>query len=281
MIWTYGIDAILVIALSFLVVVIYKLSIREFSLRRGAGNTTEELKGFNSNASKIFPAKMIRFAGFIPEAIAPVYWVIKIVLAALLPLLYLEFFQGEPSYWKALFLGVIGFFSFDLLVYSRAKRRKQQIQNSVSFFVDLLVAFLKAGLTLSEAFERTAAHGLPKDSPLAKEVTLLTAELEVGLPWQLGFEKLATRTGSKDLSRLALMMKIGQNTGAPMLGSLSNYAELLRETQVEKVNALLNRKTLETLIPTLLLSMPVFLVLVFFPTGVQIFEAFQLFSSAW
>lgn len=262
-------------------IAIYKLSIREFSLLSVDTKKGEDWKIRDSKASRFFPAKMIRCAGFVPSSIAPFYWILKISLTFLLPLIYMEVVKADASFLRIILGGVFGFLIIDLLLYVRARKRKQQIQKSVSYFVDLLVAFLKSGLNLSQAFERTAAYGLPKGAPLAKEVALVASEIELGLVWQEAFKKLALRTGSKELDRLALLMKIGQRTGAPMISSLNNYAELLREAQSERVNELLNRKALEALIPTLLLSMPVFLVLVFFPTGVQIFEAFQLFSSAW
>lgn len=281
MMGAWWIDAFLVFFLSILVIAIYKLTVREFSLRPNGGIDSDKWQMIESNTNRFYPAKMIRSAGFIPTDVSYGYWISKIVISVLLPLIYLEFMRSDASYWYVLLGGVAGFFSVDLILYSRSKRRKQQVQRSVSYFVDLLVAFLKAGLNLPEAFDRIAARGLQKESPLAKEVELLAMEVDAGLAWQSAFEKLGKRTGSKELERLALLMRIGKSTGAPMLASLSGYAELLREAQVEKVNELLNRKTLETLIPTLLLSMPVFLVLVFFPTGVQIFEAFQLFSSTW
>ncbi|MGJ8690541.1 MAG: type II secretion system F family protein [Gammaproteobacteria bacterium] len=276
----WWIDAVLLLALIVVVVAIYKLSIREFSLvQRGTKDNNDWEQWEKTNP--LYPAKTIRYAGFIPSNFFLVYLCAKFVLALVIPLLYLEFSISTAELWEPLLLGVISFFAVDMFIYFRAKSRKQQVQNSVSYFVDLLVAFLKSGLSLTNAFERAAEHGLPKNTPLAKEVNLVASEMKVGLEWQKGFEKLATRTGAQELQRLSLLMKVGHSTGAPLVKSLSDFADLLRETQSERINMLLNRKSLEALIPTLLLGMPVFLVLVFFPTGVQIYEAFSMFKTNW
>ena len=273
-------DSIVLFALIPLIVATYQLSKRVW-LESGTVKSEEAWKLGEKRWPRIYPAQRIRHAGLNPEHQFSTYWALKAFLLLLGPLLTMELIDNATPYWKLMIIGLAGFIFPDVCIYTLAKNRKQKIQNSVSYFTDLLVAFLKSGMSLAQAFDRAAQFGLPKSNPLTKEVKVLAGELEFGLGWQLAFSKLAKRTGVNDLQRIAMIMKVGHSTGVPVVDSLSSHAELLREKQKERVNAILNRKSIEALIPTLLLSVPMFLVLVFFPTGVQIYDAFQLFTSSW
>ena len=85
------------------------------------------------------------------------------------------------------------------------------------------------------------------------------------------------RTGVKDLKTLATLLNVGFRVGASLQVTLEEQAELLRAKQREGGMKLLNRKTLESLFPLLLISLPIFGVLVIFPVAVELKKFFGLF----
>lgn len=230
--------------------------------------------------SGLYPARLIRQAGMLPGQVSVFYWIGKLILTLVLPLLAVEFIGGVTALTLLVF-ALFGFIIVDIWLLARRQRRKRLIERSLGYFIDLIAAFLKSGMSLSQAFLRASEYGLPKENPLAREVNLLARELEAGGERESAFSALAERTGVKDLQRLAAVMNVGFRVGAPITDTLEAQSELLRAKQWEQAESLVSRKTLEALLPLLLVSLPLLMVLVFFPAAVQIFEVFQLFSGAF
>ncbi len=230
--------------------------------------------------SGLYPARLIRQAGMLPGQVSVFYWIGKLILTLVLPLLAVEFIGGVTALTLLVF-ALFGFIIVDIWLLARRQRRKRLIERSLGYFIDLIAAFLKSGMSLSQAFLRASEYGLPKENPLAREVNLLARELEAGGERESAFSALAERTGVKDLQRLAAVMNVGFRVGAPITDTLEAQSELLRAKQWEQAESLVSRKTLEALLPLLLVSLPLLMVLVFFPAAVQILEVFQLFSGAF
>ena len=226
----------------------------------------------------IYPRQLIRQAGIIPENITIFYWIAKFTLALLLPLMMAETLGGFSTLLTIL-LVFLGFTSVDLWLLLRRRWRRQKIERVLGYFVDLIAAFLHSGLNLAEAFEQASTYGLPRNNPLVREVDLVAREMRAGSDRVTAFYALAERTGVEDVLRLAALMSVGFRLGSPIGETLEAQAELLRAKQWEEAEALVNRRALEALFPMLLVSIPLIMVLVFFPAAVQIFELFGQFSG--
>ncbi len=223
----------------------------------------------------LYPKKLIRQAGIVPQRMLFVYWPIKVLLAVLMPLLLLEWLGAELEYWILAGPALAGFFVPDLWLLRRRAERRRRINDSLSFLLDLIVAYLNAGHNLPQAFALAARYGLTPRNPLAREVLLLTRELEAGRERKAAFCALATRTGVDDLHRLAAVMTVGSQVGSPVARTLASQADMLRAKQVQRSTELINRKSMEALFPMLLVCLPMFLVLVIFPAALQFYQMFQ------
>ncbi len=230
---------------------------------------------------KVFPAKLIRQSGLLPNEVRSVYWSGKILLALLLPAIVLELYRPGLPVIVILFAGLVGFVSVDAWLWQRRRSRQLLIEQSISFFVDLIVAFMHSGQSLSEAFNQAARYGLPKRNPLTREVELIARELAAGRDRHAAFKRLAERTGVEDLQRLAAVMNVGLGVGSPIAETLEAQSDLLRTRQWERGAEMVDRKALMSLLPMILVSFPILMVLVFFPAGVQLHEAFTMFISAF
>ncbi|UTW08467.1 type II secretion system F family protein [Pseudomonas benzenivorans] len=224
----------------------------------------------------LFPVRLMRQAGIMPGPLRLLYWPCKLALAILLPLVLLEW-RGPWNHWLALLAAAaFGFFAFDLWLVRRRLRRRARIQQALSFFVDLLRAYLCSGSSLGQAFEHAARFGFKADHPLAREAMLVCAELNAGQSLRKALQGMSERTGVEELQRLAAVFEVGAQVGAPILQTLEKQSQILLEKQRAQAAQVLNRKSMEMLFPLGLVCLPMFLLLVIFPAGVQLYDTVQI-----
>jgi pilus assembly protein TadC len=216
--------------------------------------------------------RLARQAGFDPARFSWVYWLSKLFLAVVLPLLVLEVWAAPlPS---IVVLAVLGFLLPDLWLARARRRRRRRIRGALSYFLDLLVALLHSGLSLEEAFRRAGRGGLEEGHPLAEEVALVAVELDVGKDRAPAFQALAERTGVSELKGVAAALSSGVRYGVGLEATLEAQASLLRARQREGVRKQINTAMVRSLLPLFLCGYPVFVVLVLFPAMIEMFRAF-------
>lgn len=220
--------------------------------------------------------RLTRQSGLSPHDAWPFYMGAKVALAVLLPAAGMRF---AGVVWWTLLLIPIGFMLPDgVLLYVR-RQRQATIQRALSFFLDLLVSLLQAGLGLEEAFARTAREGLPDGHPLAREANRVVEELSLGRDRTVGFQMLADRTGVLDLRGLANALSVGLTTGGSVEAVLKSQAELVRAKRREDGLKRLNVASAQVLLPLMLCGFPVFIVLVFAPLAIRVMQSLAELGS--
>ncbi|WP_027874486.1 type II secretion system F family protein, partial [Spongiibacter marinus] len=190
----------------------------------------------------LYPSKRIRQAGLAPKTMRLSYWLLKFTLLLLGPTLLLELSAGQVALWLLAAVAVALFFVFDVWLLMVRRKRRQQIRRSLNFFVNLLVVYLKSGMSLGKAFDQAAEYGLGNKNPLSQEISLLSKEIEAGRGRDEAFAKLAQRTGVEDLEKIAAVLRVGFQVGSPVAETLAAQAELLRAKQTQLGTELVNRK---------------------------------------
>lgn len=227
----------------------------------------------------VFPQQLIRQAGIMPNQIRLLYWPCKLAIALLLPLVLLEF----PGPWGhplvLLVMSLVGFFALDIWLLKRRAQRRIRIQQSLSFFVDLLCAYLTSGSSLSQAFDHAARFGFKPEHPLAREALLVCIELNAGQSLRKALQSMGRRTGVQELRRLAAVLEVGTQVGAPIRKTLEKQSQILLEKQRTMAIELLNRKSMEMLLPLGLVCLPMFFLLVIFPAGAQLYDAITIIKQ--
>ena len=224
-----------------------------------------------------FFGRNARQAGFEPKTFLPIFWLLKVVLAALVPLalneLAAERFESLPD-WVLVAGGVIGFFAPDLWLYSVRKDRQTKIAWGLPYFLDLVVAFLRSGLGLEEAFRRAGREGFRPDHPLAQEVALVSRELDLGKDRAAAFRALAERTGVVGMRGVAAALESGLRLGASVEATLRGQAEVLRARRREDTLRKVQLAAVKALVPVILCGFPIFIVIVFFPAVTEVMRTF-------
>lgn len=230
-----------------------------------------------------FFGRNARQAGFEPKTFLPIFWILKLVLAALVPLGLVEFAAnrqaGLPN-WALVAGGVIGFFAPDLWLYSVRKERQRTIAWGLPYFLDLVVAFLRSGLGLEEAFRRAGREGFRPDHPLAQEVALVSRELDLGKDRAAAFRALAERTGVPGMRGVAAALESGLRLGASVEATLRGQAEVLRARRREDTLRKVQLAAVKALVPVILCGFPLFVVIVFFPAVTEVMRTFGAIAGA-
>lgn len=250
-----------------------------YFLKQSFSNESKLIEDPFSTSTKkyfIYPHKLIRQCGLSASRFWLWYWAVKVFCSVIIVVVMLEF---PFNYWIVAGAGVIGYFMLDLGLLLKRSQRQSLINLSLIFFINLLIVFLKSGLSLSQAFIKAAQFGLQKDTPLAAELELVAYELDAGRDRAIAFEHLSERTGVAGLDKLAVIVKAGIEVGSPVGDSLQSLADFLRLQQEQELMSRINRKALESTLPMAMVCFPMFFVLVFFPAGQQINEIMALLSE--
>tara|TARA_R110002096_G_scaffold60131_6_gene150237 strand:- start:3144 stop:3968 length:825 start_codon:yes stop_codon:yes gene_type:complete len=226
----------------------------------------------------LYPAKFIRHAGIMPADVVFVYWPLKISLAMTMPLVLAELNPGA-SLWALVASSFSAFFTVDFLLWQRRKQRRQELQSSLSFFIDLVNAYLFSGTSMAGAFEKAGEFGFARRHPLAMEIQLVAREIRAGESYAMAFERLYLRTGVRELQRLAAVISVGRQAGASMMDTLARQAEVIRDHQEELNRKLISQKSILLLFAMMIVGLPMFAVIVIFPAVIKMTEIFQLLKG--
>ena len=222
-------------------------------------------------------ALLIRQAGLQPGALALSYWASKVFLAALFPLLLMQYGLGVYQLLDAptLLAALIGFLVPDLWLLRVRQVRRRRIRSALSFFLDLVVALLHSGLPLERAFLRAAREGFSEPHPLAEEAQLIGREMDMGKDRSAAFKALADRTGVYELRAVSAALGMGLRRGVAIDDALEAQADMIRSRHRERAIRRVHRAAVVAALPILLCGVPVFAVVVYFPGFVTILEALR------
>lgn len=250
-----------------------------------ANPTLRPLQSISDNPDKprisvfrrLYPATRIRHAGLMPDNMQLLYWGSKL-LAPLVIVLALMELIGELLMPQSVFAAAAVFMLPDLLIWQRAQNRKQQIEDSLSFYLDQLIAFLHCGSSLDQAIKQATESGLPQNSSLRQELSLMEREIASGRSREATFQLLDQRTGVRELQSLIMVINNAFLMGGAITDTLKHHAELLRLRQKERGTKRINRKLVVSMAPLVLANFPMFLLLVFFTPLLEMSRMFPQFG---
>jgi tight adherence protein C len=261
---------LVLLALAALALVAFLVLRRRRKLDDTGGGASElRLRGFYRRTA--------RQAGFDPGSFLLLFAAGTVILALLLPLALIEIAAYRE--WELLpaFLilaGLLGVGLTHLWLWSTREERRRRIEWSLPYLLDLIVAFLRSGLGLEEAFRRAGREGFPPDHPLAREVALVAREIDLGRDRPAAFRALAERTGVRAMRAVAAALESGLRLGASVESTLRAQAELLRNRRREDTMKRVQLAAIKALVPVVLCGLPLFAVIVFFPAFMEILRTF-------
>ncbi|HET6770648.1 MAG TPA: type II secretion system F family protein [Actinomycetota bacterium] len=163
-----------------------------------------------------------------------------------------------------------GFLLPDAILKSRAEARRRRMREDLVHVVELLALSVSSGVGIEGAVEQATSSG---EGPLFHELRRLLRETHLrGEPSSDAFLRLPDEAGLPDAESLAAAVRSAIAHGAPVTQALRAQAQALRERQRLELVEAGERAQVRMLLPTGLLILPAFFLVVLYPAAVQLLK---------
>jgi tight adherence protein C len=214
-------------------------------------------------------------AGFRHAKGPAIYFGLRIIMAFLLPVIYLlaNVMQGRLTRGNLLFCLLAagaGYYSIPYALKLITNRRQDRIDKALPDVLDLLIVCMEAGLSLQATINRVSDEVKNISLELYKELQLTNAELRTGIHREVALKNLGERTGVQNVKALVGLMIQSDRMGASIVQSLRTHAAFLRVQRAQKAEEKAAKLPVKILFPMLLLIFPAIFVVVIGPAAIQI-----------
>lgn len=200
--------------------------------------------------------------------------VVKVVLPMVVLLLVSSFVFGDVSAaLKAMGIAavVVAYFVPDLLIYSRATERQDEIQRDLPDLLDKIIIAIEAGLGFESAMARTSATGR---GALADELTRTVQDIRLGMARREAYEALQRRTSSEDLTSFIRGVIQAEEHGSSMSAMVRIQSKEMRVKRKLRAEAKAGKVSVKLLGPLMACIFPVLFIVVLAPGAINAFSMF-------
>jgi tight adherence protein C len=170
--------------------------------------------------------------------------------------------------WLWMVAGAGGFLLPDAMLKSRAEIRRRRMREDLVHLAELLSLSVSSGVGIEGAVERATAAG---KGPLFTELRALLREARLrGEPSSIALVRLPEATGLSEGEGLSVAVRSASARGAPVTQALRTQARAIRERRRLELVEAGERAQIRMLLPTGLLILPAFFVVVLYPAAVQL-----------
>lgn len=220
-------------------------------------------------------------AGFRSPMALHAYYLIKTVLALVLPLIILVSANWLPRIGTtsiltyAMFASGIGLLGPNIVLQRMLENRMNALRKGFPDALDLLVVCVESGLGLAAAIQRVAEELEVSHPELAFELLLVNAEIRVGMPRERALKNLADRTGLEDIRGLVALLVQTMRFGTGVADALRVYSEEFRDKRMQKAEEQAAKMGTMLVFPLVLFMFPIFFIVAIGPAVIRIIDAFS------
>ena len=175
---------------------------------------------------------------------------------------------SAPRLLLAIVATAIGYFTPELLLYSRAEERQKAIQRELPDTLDQMTIAVEAGLGFESAMARAGQNGT---GPLAEELRRTLHYLHAGVPRARAFRDLSDRTKVKDLRRLVIALLQADAYGVPMAEVLRLQSKEMRVKRRQRAEEQAMKIPIKVLFPLLFCIFPTLFIVLLGPAAINIY----------
>ena len=157
---------------------------------------------------------------------------------------------------------VVSYFVPDLLIYSRATERQEQLQRDLPDVLDKIVISVEAGLGFEAAMAATARSG---KGPLAEELVRTTQDIGLGMARRDAYEALQKRTRSEDLTSFVRGVIQAEEHGSSMSAMVRIQSKEMRMKRKLRAEGKAGKVSVKLLGPLMACIFPVLFIVVLAP----------------
>jgi len=212
--------------------------------------------------------------GFRTQKSYRIYFALKLVLACLLPVLFVfrgMFYTLTPQILLiCLMLAIVGYFIPEIVLSLIIQKRQQGILRALPDALDLMVICVESGLGLDMTFKRVGDELSSLNKDLSDEFYMVNREIRAGRPRSESLKNMSVRTGVAEVSNLVTMMVQTSRFGTSMATALRVHADDMRIKRRQIAEEKAAKMAVKLTIPLILFIFPAILVVLLGPAGLKI-----------
>ncbi|MTI82199.1 MAG: type II secretion system F family protein [Firmicutes bacterium] len=246
------------------------------AIKPALGKTANLMSKYIPVAREAVLAKKLIEAGN-PGKIAPrELMVIKYLLASGGAMLFWFLAQTlDKNTSQAILLSMVGislgWLMPDLILNSKIKRRKEEVQKNLPDVLDLLTVSVEAGLGFDGALMKVVEK---TKGVLADEFVQVLQEAKMGKPRREALRDMADRVGVNDLSNFVGSIILADQLGISIGNVLRLQSREMRSKRRQRAEETAMKAPVKMLIPMVLFIFPAIFVILLGPAVLQIMKVF-------
>lgn len=264
---------------------------RDFDLiRTGNDNPSGLLKAFvpSSRDERSRIAKRLRAAGFHNPHAVRNYFLVRSLLALVLPLMLAGVYVmpqeilntlrigGVRQYltWSTLLqaltgLIVLGFYGPSAWLQSRIANRRERIRMGLPNTLDLLQVSIEAGLGFDAAIARVAHEMAAATPEISEEFLMMELEIQAGKDRDRAFNAMAERVGLEEMSSFVNVINQSAQFGSSISQALATYSAEMRQQRELKAQEKANKLPVKMSAVLAAMMMPTLLLICLTPVVIR------------
>lgn len=178
-------------------------------------------------------------------------------------------------FWVVPFIVLTVFFSPDGVMHLIARKRQQQIRQSLPQALDLMVLCVDAGLALDATLQKIATEKSSISKVLNEELLILGRDVLLGMERERAYQELYARTGVDELRSLGSSLNQSAKLGLSIARILRGQSDFLRLKLSQKAEERAAKLPIYMAFPLWFCIMPALLVVLLAPSLIMFFQHLQ------
>jgi tight adherence protein C len=221
--------------------------------------------------------KQLTQAGFYQPSAVANYYLVRVVLAVLLPGAFffanqsfdLEF-TGTRELVALASLAVLGLFLPRIILARITSVLQRQSREGFPDFMDLMVVCAEAGLSVDAALERVSRELTTSYPFLGSNLHMATLELRAGKGLSDAFQYLAERLGIQEALNLGSLLQQSQELGTSLSDALRVFSDEMRDKRMAAAEEKAHALPAKMAVPMMIFVFPIILVVILLPVFVRV-----------
>jgi tight adherence protein C len=166
--------------------------------------------------------------------------------------------------------GVALFFTPNLIVAMKQRRRTVEVRRHLPDAVDLLEVCVSAGMGMDSAWNSVSDEIRNVCPVLSDEMTLTSLEIHLGAQRTTAMRNMAKRAGADELMSLVALLAQAERFGTSVKDALREFASSMRDMRSQRAEEAAEKMPVKLLFPLVLCIFPVMLIVLVGPAGITL-----------
>lgn len=156
-----------------------------------------------------------------------------------------------------------------LLIKSRAKSRRTEVERAIPDMMDMLNMCVSQGLTVPDSFNRISVDLKPVYPDLAQELSIVVDQAKVGTLNE-ALHNFAERIDLPQVDSFTSLLIQSERMGTSVSQALTDYSDTMRESLRQRADERANQASFSLLFPTVLCLMPAVFLFLMGPAAIEL-----------